>query len=313
MPINLRRILCHFVLGPTCLIAGSLSVEAQITSWTGQPGQTDFENPAYWSNGVPDENTIAVLGGSVEAENSSALLSQSHHLGGLLISDGMRLSNSGHELTVEDVNAGGLVITGSNILENQSLRRSGLNLSGNNDNSTDLWVRGDMIILGGGELRFFDSGLARFIGSDLTIDSESLVSGSGTLFLGTNAINHNGLMRATNDEVLRFLGAASDLDGSQGSGSFQALDGGQILLNAEMTDAFDGNMEVGSNSRIDLIDFGQNKQFGSADILFSGASEDSRGVLSMVGDNEILTSETQLRASGHGMIEGQTVNNVKTI
>ena len=50
-----------FLLTVAALLTSSQATIVQITSWTGQRPNGDFENPNLWTNGVPEEYQIPHL------------------------------------------------------------------------------------------------------------------------------------------------------------------------------------------------------------------------------------------------------------
>ena len=102
---------------------------AQVQNWEAGPEADDFGDFTNWTFQVPHENTIASIGPHPNAENSQVLLDQNRTIGAILVTDGMFLRNNGNQLTVDNLNGGGLSVAGSNT-PGGILRRSKLILDG---------------------------------------------------------------------------------------------------------------------------------------------------------------------------------------
>ena len=282
------------------------TTSAQVTSWIGQGPETEFENSNLWTNGVPNANTIAAVGPHQSANDSNVLMNQDHSLGGLLITDGMGFFNGTSHLTVGNVNAGGLTVAGEG---------STLNVWGNTDGLLDATINGKFNVQGGASLLLRDQAWIEF-NEAVTIDADSQVFGDGFLLLRETLLNNNGLIRTTTGNQIS-IGASDanfasgiDLDGSLESGALRTATGSRLTIDGNLSDAFDGSLEIGADSEIAFGIF--TPQFGAATIDFQGGL-DAPGSLSLFGQSEFQSHQLLLNASGHGSILGTAFENGATM
>ena len=312
-----KSILATSTLAVFCLVHAGTAT-AQVSSWS-EGIDTDFGDANNWTNGVPDDQTIASIGPGQDAQNGFVFLDDDREVGGLLITDGMVVANSNHRLTVNNVNAGGLSIAGGNIVNDNNFRPSELYIFGANDASQDLIVNGTMRILDRAQLQLFNNGLVQANG-DTVVDSDSTIRGDGSVNFGNNAFNNNGMLFARNGDTLWLRSAdgntvtGMDIDGDQEAGFIRATDGGTVGVSGKFADAFDGNVEIGADSTVHFDSL--NAQFGAANVQFDG-EEDSASTLSFSGTSNMLTGGQggfRLNANGHGLVVGsENVDGVASI
>lgn len=318
--------LAHAATTAALLLAATSAVHAQTRSWTGGPEDTDFGDVDNWTITLPHENTIAIIGGSVPAKNSSVDLDKDRTLGGLVLTDGMNLNTNTSRLTIDDLNGTGVIVSGLNILPNNSLRPTTLTVE-NKFGYSDLHVIGGSTqVKNGGQLAFKNGGSLLADGGAIVVDSTSTISGEGsivTIMPGMTSINNNGTIWANSIKGALhlnglaanqggFVGGKYDLDGSNETGSLRVSQDSQLVIVAELSDSFDGNIFVAKGGELSIKPIAP---LTTAFVL--GTSSDANVTLNGTVDKPAILSvnkdtfagtHTTLSINGHGRIQGSADN-----
>ena len=185
------------------------SSHAQVQNWQAGPAESDFGDFTNWTFQVPNKNTIAAVGPHPNAENSEVLLDQNRTIGAILVTDGMFLRNNGHRLTVNNLNAGGLSVAGSNT-PGGLLRRSKLILNGVGGGLA-LDMNGSLRVTSGGQIELNNSPVA--IEDDLVIGAYGNLIGFGTSSITMDHGDFGGVVQATAGAELLLDSQSYDFDG----------------------------------------------------------------------------------------------------
>ena len=221
---------CAFLIA-ICLTAIGAAQAQTTTSWGwNSPYDTDWFNPANWSNGVPDKNTKAVL---YDSSSPYPLITTGHaealllHIG----SDGPRVTIDGGELSAEQVDMGetsGIVLLSGTCSVTQLRFRSGF-----------LDVRGGYFGLG--------------VGGYATMDSFVWQSGgqvvlNGTLWITDESFTDPGYNLLGGSLIAQtiHIGKGPNYPGGSGGGALK-LHGGQAIIK-ELTVGLPDNVAPGLTS-----------------------------------------------------------------
>ena len=281
---------------------------AQVTSWIAGQNQTEFGDAGNWTQGIPNINLIAAIGPAANAQNSEVILDNDRNVGGLLVSDGMILRTNNHLLNIFNLNGGGLTIAGSNILQEDILRRSRLIVDGTDGPEGTLIVNGNLRVLEGAALQLNNGARVRVEESHtLTVSTDSLIVGDGRISLSADTIQtlHNdGTIRASQFGHLTLQSnGIVDLDGASEAGILDAsLLGSQITVLSATTESFDGLIKIGNGSTAEFESDGGGWSFGNA--LVELESSDENSASRFESSDITVVNQTTFRSNGHGVISG---------
>ncbi len=205
-------------------------------------GGTNWNNDANWSgNAVPHFNDDVFVRdpGSVVTANLTA----AGYANNLTVAEGGNVDTESFKLDVTDT----VLVT---------------------DVDTDLFIRSGgeleaatLRIENQGEVRPETGGLIDV--NTLDINDPGLLIGAGTVDVASN-LSNDGTITATGDALLTFTttgGAVWNLDGGSGGGIINAINGSMNFASGTLSDAFDGQMNVGAGQ---YINFAQGWELGSS-------------------------------------------------
>jgi len=307
------------------LLATASTVQAQTRSWTGGPNETDFGDVDNWTITLPNEDTIAIIGGSVPAENSNVILDKDRTLGGLVLTDGMDLNTNTNHLTIDDLNGTGVIVSGQNVLPNNSLRPTTLTVEYGFGYSALHVIGGSTQIKNGGRLVFKGGSNLLADGGEVVVDPTSVISGHGritTILPGQTSINNNGTIWANSAGGLLhlngiavnlggFAGGKYDLDGSNESGTLRVSSDSEMVIVAELSDSFDGNIHVDKGGQILISPLGEATSFvlgtsSDANVTLNGTAD--KPARFFVAKDTFVGTHTNFMIDGHGRIQGSADN-----
>ena len=298
-----RRTVCIVCLAlclPGLGIVGAPDAQAQFRDWN--TGSGNWSDASNWNpNLLPGITEIARIGILPAATDAVVTLDQDTVVGGLQISNGMRLRTNGHNMqTVFDT-----YITGGNT------HFSTLRIEDSIFGTRDLISSGS-VNLSSGTLN---------VSRLLEMETDSIMLGHGVVNLsrdGGIAFNNNGTILTLNSPALVFnqLGTGlMDLDGTLGEG--ELICRGNVIPESisfhgtQLADAFSGKINLGTGCLLNM-DFSQGwTADANAEINFWGNDLQAAPAILQGGDwalNGALNMRRDaLRGNGTGRVESNTV------
>lgn len=290
-----------------------LSAGAADISWDGNGDGTSWNDPVNWlGNVMPTSADTARIGNLAGIENDWLGLNQNDTLGGLEITDGMRLDTNGYTLTV----LGNTLVSGENGPINNVVYPSTLVIdrgAGSDDFDTD-----NLTVTNEGSVRLINGGILE-VDNLLTVNSASRVRGGGVIDLvrgsGTVYVNNGYLDPTTDGMTINAFGTGLiDLDGTSGNGWVQASarksDGSafdHITINGTgLTDAFDGQMDLTANGFIDM-NLANGWTLGSGGTISLGGNSTHPGATEVRGGDVTVLGTVDVQ---FGPAHGRFVANV---
>ena len=299
-----RQIMTTLIL----LLCGSLPAFSADKMWN-RLGDGLWGDPNNWSpNGLPAPGDHAYLGASGFPAGGLTTLDINDDIGFLTVMNGSRLTTGIRQL---NVNSGVTTITGAG---------STIFLERRSTGDFDSLDAEGVVITNGGRMSLID-GILEIESGLLDIRSTGSLDGHGTIELvetglaGSAALNNNGriavgrtlfdplnvTLTITNfDTGGGFSGTGGiDLDGSSGGGIVDVDDGTSLAsgnltlqIQGQITDAFDGTMDIGRGDTVDMINANNPWSIGAGGTVnFNGAN----GVATLKG--QTLTNSGQLRVN----------------
>ena len=255
--------------------AGSIA-SAAVKSWAVASGP--WTAGGNWSPvGVPGAADDVLIGPHINASNETVTLSADASVDSVTLTDGMTLRTSTSHLSV----AGATQISGQNIV-GPSTFAARLRVE-NGALGTDFTT--ENLSLSNFGRATLESGASMLVTGVATIGADATLSGNGALYLSKNsgtALSNDGRLEATASGLTIYQTANGriDLDGVGGQALVVVSSGGGngLEINGDqLTDAFGGDIEMGSNSLL-----GMN--------LTNGWSADSSSSLTVTGSGDLPTS-----------------------
>ena len=224
---------------------------AAVKSWAVASGP--WGAGGNWSPvGVPGAADDVLIGPHINASNETVTLSADASVDSVTLTDGMTLRTSTSFLNV----AGGTQVSGQNIV-GPSTYTSRLRIE---DGGLGLdFTTGNLSLSNFGRATL-ESAASMQLSGVLTIADTSSLSGNGSVYLTKNsgtALDNDGRIEATVGGLTIFqtAGGRIDLDGAGGQGLVVVNSGGGngLEINGDqLTDAFSGDIEMTSNSRLEM-------------------------------------------------------------
>ncbi len=299
-------------MSPLIWLLGVLLTQAQLLAvekdWNRSSDGLWSDNLNWSPNGVPNSSDVAFLGRGVFPSGYLTTLNIDDIVGGLTVLNGSRFSTADRQLQVN----GGLTTidgVGSAIFltprttsdfdsldaEGVSIRNGGrLSLDGGilelESGLLDIGTTGGGTLDGHGTVELVETGLG---------GSSALVN-NGTIRMGRGLFDSFNLNLTITNTDTAGGGAGSggvDLDGTTGNGIVDIDDGTGLLsgnltlvIDAQITDAFDGTMDIGQGDTIDMRNGGNPWALGTS------------GVLNLNGGGGVATLKGQGLAVGNGSV-----------
>jgi hypothetical protein len=228
--------------------AGGVS-HAAVRSW--DAGSGPWGAAGNWSPvGVPGAADDVLIGPHINAANETVTLNANASVDSVTLSDGMTLRTSTSSLNV----AGTTQISGQNIV-GMSTYSSRLRVE-NGVAGTD-YTTENLSVSNFGRVTLENGGSMLVLGV-ATIGENAVLSGNGIAYFSKNsgtALGNDGRIEASAGGMTLFQTANGrfDLDGASGNGLIAVNSGsgsGLVINGDQLTDAFDGDIEIASNSRL---------------------------------------------------------------
>jgi len=255
--------------------AGGIA-SATVKSWAVASGP--WTAGGNWSPvGVPGAADDVLIGPHIGAANETVTLNANASVDSLTLTDGMTLRTSTSSLNV----AGATQISGQNIV-GPSTFAARLRIE-NGVGGTDFTTE-NLSVSNFGRATL-ESNSSMLVEGVATIGEDAVFSGHGAAYFSKNsgtALDNNGRLEATAGGLTLFQTANGriDLDGASGNGLVVVNSGGGngLEINGDqLTDAFSGDIEMGSNSLLSMN-------------LTNGWSAGSGSSLVVAGSGDLPTS-----------------------
>lgn len=249
---------------------------AAVKSWAVASGP--WGAGGNWSPvGVPGAADDVLIGPHINASNETVTLSADASVDSVTLTDGMTLRTSTSHLSV----AGATQVSGQNIVGPSTyttrlrIEDGGLGLD---------FTTGNLLLSNFGRATL-ESDASMQVSGVLTIADTASLSGRGSVYLAKNsgaALDNDGRIEATAGGLTIFQTANGriDLDGAGGQGLVVVNAGGGNGLEIsgdQLTDSFGGDIEMTSNSRLEMN-------------LTNGWSAGSGSSLTVTGVGDLPTS-----------------------
>lgn len=224
---------------------------AAVKSW--DAGSGNWTSAGNWSPvGVPGAADDVLIGPHIGAANETVTLNANASVDSVTLTDGMTLRTSTGSLNI----TGATQISGQNIV-GPSTFASRLRIE-NGVGGTDFTTE-NLSISNFGRATL-ENGSSMLVEGVATIGENALLSGNGVAYfskVGGTALDNSGRLEATAGGLTLFQTASGrfDLDGTSGSGLIVVNSGGGngLEINGDqLTDAFGGDIEMGSNSLLSM-------------------------------------------------------------
>ena len=270
-----KQLACAILVASAALSCQEIA-RAAIKTWN--TGNGNWGAGANWSpNGAPVAGDSVLIGTDLDAANATVILNVNGAASALTIIDGMTLRTSTSSLNI----SGTTQISGQNIVE-PSTFASRLRIE-NGVGGTDFTTE-NLSVSNFGRVTL-ENGSSALIEGVVTIGENASLSGNGSVYLSKNsgtALDNDGRLEATTGGLTIFQTAAGrvDLDGAGGQGLVVVSSGGGngLEINGDqLTDAFSGDIEMTSNSRLEMN-------------LTNGWSAGSSSSLTVTGLGDLPTS-----------------------
>ncbi len=253
---------CRAIAAAGVMVGVALSQPALAQNRSWNSGTGNWATAANWfPASVPGAANVARIGDIAGVQNTTVSLNQNATVGGLEITDGMRLLLSGNRMTVNGVTQ----VVGRNAVANGP---------GQSDTIYTSWIRVDAAVGtafrtdqleldGGGAFSLYDNALVD-IDDSMSIGSNgnlSYIAGRGTIRLngtGPTLINNGGLIHGGASPGLTLQqtnGGTFDLDGQSGDGEIELYgEGGSSLrlIGTQLADNFSGTITLSRGSYLDM-------------------------------------------------------------
>ncbi len=306
-----------FCLAPTALLAAE-------KDWNRAANGLWSDNLNWSPNGIPGSTDDVFLGRSGFPSGFLTTLDVDDNVGTLTIMNGSRFSTGGRQFGVD---SGPTTVTGFGSTIFVTPRTVG--------DRDSLDVEG-LVIQNSGFVRML-GGILEMESGLLDIQSTGAIGGYGTIELietglgGSAALRNNGLIlmsRTFFDPIDLTLTIQNfnfgpeptgtggiDLDGTTGNGSVDIDDGTGLLsgnmtlvIDAQITDAFDGTMDIGLGDTLDMRNRGNAWNLGSGGVInLNGYT----GTATLEGESLTLAAGSRINVnSGVGRIETPLSANV---
>ncbi|MBA4104334.1 MAG: hypothetical protein C0485_01150 [Pirellula sp.] len=249
---------------------------AAVKSWAVASGP--WGTGGNWSPvGVPGAADDVLIGPHINASNEIVTLNANASVDSVTLTDGMTLRTSTSFLNV----AGSTQVSGQNIV-GPSTFTTRLRIE-DGGLGTD-FTTGNLSLSNFGRATL-ESGASALISGVATIGENASLSGNGSVYLTKNsgtALDNDGRIEATTGGLTIFqtAGGRIDLDGAGGQGLVVVNSGGGngLEINGDqLTDSFGGDIEMTSNSRLEMN-------------LTNGWSAGSSSSLTVTGSGDLPTS-----------------------
>lgn len=287
---------------------------AAIKSWAAASGP--WNAAGNWSPvGVPGVADDVLIGPHINASNETVTLNIDAAVDSVTLTDGMTLRTSTSFLNV----AGATQVSGQNIV-GPSTYTTRLRIE-NGGLGTD-FTTGNLSLSNFGRVTL-ESGASTLISGVATIGENSSLSGNGSVYLSKNsgtALDNDGRLEATTGGLTIFQTAAGrvDLDGASGQGLVVVSSGGGngLEINGDqLTDSFSGDIEMTSNSRLEMNLTGGWSAGSSSSLTVTGLGDLPTSVidgndLDWAGTLTVTGNQGRLRFDADVTLAAATVVNV---
>ncbi len=230
----------------TCvvLILGSQS-RAATRTWSPFFGLSDWNNDLNWSpSGQPTTNDDVII---ALADDLVLLTADTAFVNSLLLTNGADVATNGSTLIVDDVTETATMTIGNGV----GLSR--LELDSTTQKAADI----DQLVINNGGQLDMDGGLIE-IDTFLDANAGAEIVGRGTIELGGDGTGGRAavldgtiIVDPLQSMTIRSTGGGTvDLDGGTGTTTIAVLDGADFIVDAVISDPFDGQIALGEDSRI---------------------------------------------------------------
>jgi hypothetical protein len=292
------------------------AARAAVKSWAA--GSGNWNSAGNWSPvGVPGGADDALIGPHIGAANDTVTLSANASVDSLTINDGMTLRTSAGSLGV----AGATQVSGQNVV-GMTTYSSRLRIE-NGALGTD-FTTGSLSVSNFGRATLENSS-SMLVQGAATIGADAELSGNGSAYFSKNggaALDNNGLLEAKTGGLTLFQTGTGrlDLDGATGNGRVVVSSGngaGLTVQGDQLTDAFDGEIEMGSNSVLAMNLTGGWTAGAPSSLVVAGTGDLPTSVvvgspMTWAGDLTVTGNHGRLRFDAEATIDGAAVVNVNS-